>query len=100
VIEKARAVARHLRTPNVMYTIRAQRAPCPILDTETRWQSTFDMLERLLELRNFCESMQSNDAKLHLSDPEWLSIDSLVEILRPAKICTVSLQAQQLTAGV
>jgi hypothetical protein len=100
IIGKARDVAKHLRTPNVMYILRAQKAPCPILDTETRWMSKFDMLERLLELKNFCQSLQSNDSKLLLSDCEWDSISAAVEILRPAKVTTLQLQSDQLTAGV
>ena len=99
IIGKARDVAKHLRTPNVMYILRAQKAPCPILDTETRWQSKFDMLARLLELKAFCQSLQSNDSKLLLSAGEWDAISSIVEILRPAKVTTVKLQSEQLTAG-
>jgi len=47
-----------------------------ILDIETRWNSTYNMLNRLLKLRTNC----SVNAKKLLNDHDWDSIQNLVSI--------------------
>lgn len=70
-----------------------------IVDCPTRWHSTHNMLEWLLELKSFCEDMSPTIDEVNLSENEWEAISNLVSGLNPAKIVTKSLQSDQLTSG-
>ena len=99
VIDRARTVVKHLRTPHVMYLIRAKYLDAPILDNETRWHSKLDMLMRLRELKPFCIELERDDSKLKLSDEDWIAVESICEALTPAKKATKKMRTDQLTAG-
>lgn len=70
-----------------------------IVDCPTRWHSTHYMLERLCELRSFCDDMSPTVNELHLSEPEWQTISNVVNVLKPAKITTKCIQSEQVTTG-
>jgi hypothetical protein len=58
----------------------------PIIDIATRWNSTFDMLERASEYRSIITATiyRSNDdalIKLRLRDDDWECVDALIRIL-------------------
>lgn len=57
------------------------------------------MLERLLKLKPFCERHSSNYPDLKLTEFEWAEIVDLTEALKPAKVLTKQLQAEQLVLG-
>ena len=57
------------------------------------------MEERLLELKDFCQSFDSTDNRLHLSENDWDKIACLKNALLPARIATKTMQSEQLTAG-
>ncbi|KAL0189695.1 hypothetical protein M9458_016794, partial [Cirrhinus mrigala] len=99
LISKARRVAKKLRTQNVVVLLKRMGLKRAIVDCPTRWHSTHDMLERLLELKNFCQDMSPNIKEVNLSGNEWEAIANLVSALKPAKVATKSLQSEQLTAG-
>lgn len=72
----------------------------PILDCNTRWHSTFDMLNRTISLKSFIQNMSGNDLKFKkycLNNFEWKQIETISEVLLPVKICTKKLQSEQLT---
>lgn len=99
IIGKARRVAKKLRTPNVVAVIKRMGHKRAIVDCPTRWHSTHDMLDRLCELRSFCDDMSPTVNELHLSESEWQAISNVVNVLKPAKITTKCIQSEQLTAG-
>ena len=70
-----------------------------ILDSPIRWHSTYDMLNRVLLLKNFCLDMATSNSNLHLPATTWNAFSMLVPVLEPAKIATKSLQYEQLTFG-
>lgn len=49
-----------------------------ILDIVTRWNSTYLMLLRLIELKPFCTDHQLINTDLFLSTRDWDRIDNLV----------------------
>ncbi|KAK5866652.1 hypothetical protein PBY51_020825 [Eleginops maclovinus] len=99
IIAKARRVAKRLRSQNVVCVLKRMGHKRAIVDCATRWHSTHDMLQRLLELKTFCEDMAPTIPDLHLSESEWEYVSNTVDALKPAKIATKCLQSDQLTAG-
>ncbi len=71
----------------------------PILDGQTRWGSSYDMIARLQQLRQFCETMSDAHPEIKLSSLQWERSASLVIALKPAKIASNLFQSEQLTAG-
>lgn len=53
LIKKCRRVVRTLLTPNMVNLIQQQHLRMPIIDCLTRWSSTYYMLKRLVELKDF-----------------------------------------------
>lgn len=51
-----------------------------ILDCDTRWNSIYDMLHRLYELKPFCELIAGDISELELNNDDWELIKSLVKI--------------------
>lgn len=58
-----------------------------------------DMLERLLELRSFCDDMSTTIPELHMSSNDWIQSKLIVSALKPAKISTKLFQSELMTAG-
>uniref|UniRef100_A0A803TRE2 BED-type domain-containing protein n=1 Tax=Anolis carolinensis TaxID=28377 RepID=A0A803TRE2_ANOCA len=67
-------------------------------DVSTRWNSTFKMLERMVEqqkaVHGISLSLVASTGKLVPSKQEWDTISQLVEVLRPFKEATETLSAQ------
>ena len=99
IIAKARCVAKQIHTQNLVAVLKRMGHKRAIVDCATRWHSTHNMLERLFELRSFCEDMSPTIKELHLTESEWEDLSNLVCALKPAKIATKCLQSDQLTAG-
>uniref|UniRef100_A0A2S2NMP6 Histone-lysine N-methyltransferase SUV420H2 n=1 Tax=Schizaphis graminum TaxID=13262 RepID=A0A2S2NMP6_SCHGA len=69
-------------------------------DCLTRWNSTYDMLERLQYLKDFIQNMSVNDKtlkKVALSYHDWQQVETISKALLPAKVCSTKLQTEQLT---
>ncbi|XP_018574395.1 uncharacterized protein LOC108913338 [Anoplophora glabripennis] len=101
LILEARKIVKILRTQTYIYMLRKQKFKKPFIDCPTRWGSTFDMLNRLLELKEFCTEMEfTNFSKFkNMSDSNWNKIYEIVGALEPARKCTKKLQYEQLTLG-
>lgn len=57
----------------------------PILDVPTRWNSTFNMIQRALDLKTPLRSLCTNDNTLKkylITEPEWINIEKLKELLQ------------------
>ncbi|KYQ47163.1 hypothetical protein ALC60_13795 [Trachymyrmex zeteki] len=94
-IENARKLMKKLRTLTLKGMLKALKRRKPIIDCMTRWNSTVDMLERLLELHDICEANE----ELHMTQEAWTEIKSIVQILTPCRVATKNLQREQLTFG-
>ena len=64
----------------------------PPLDVVTRWNSTFDMLESLNALKQFCSDLAPTNKDLHLNDNIWEKIQNICNALKPAKNFTLLLE--------
>ncbi|KYN21155.1 hypothetical protein ALC57_06480 [Trachymyrmex cornetzi] len=94
-IENARKLVKKLRTPTLKRILKAMKRRKPIIDCVTRWNSTVDMLERLLEFHDICETNE----ELHMPQEAWTEIKSIVQTLTPCRVATKNLQREQLTFG-
>jgi Asp-tRNA(Asn)/Glu-tRNA(Gln) amidotransferase C subunit len=99
VILKARAIAKKLRAPNMMASLKRRNALLPIIDVETRWGSTYMMLSRLLQLKAIIQDYAAAASELHASDRTWTSMESIAEVLELPYQVTVRLQSVELTPG-
>ena len=93
------ASAKKLRNPSVFVLLKKLKLRKPVLDCLTRWHSTYDMLQRLLLVKDFYLDMAASNPNLHLPETSWNAFSMFVEVLEPAKIATKSLQCEQLTFG-
>lgn len=58
--------------------VKKKKFKYAIIDIETRWNSLYNMLFRLLELKDFFQEHDDEHPDLILSDSEWDSIQSIV----------------------
>ena len=73
-----------------------------IQDVPTRWNSSYYMLERLIDLRMPIIAVltdknisKQSDAELDLTAHQWLLADSLVTVLKPFELATTLLSAEE-----
>lgn len=92
-------VAKALRTPTMHLVIEERNANQCQHRNETRWSSTFDQCQSLVNLRPICDSLSSLDPDLYLSPQQWKLTNDLLDTLRPVRDLTVKLQAESLTAS-
>ena len=57
VIDSTRCICKKLRNPSVLVLLKKLKLRKPLLDNPTRWHSTYDILQRLLLLKDFCLDM-------------------------------------------
>lgn len=94
-LDKCRSVVKKLRTQNYLIILKNGRYKKPLLDCLTRWNSTFIMLERLLEIRDIVHSLIDENNSLHLSPDDWSFICEFVETFKPIYFATMKLQSEQ-----
>lgn len=97
LIDKCRNVCKKLRTPNRKILIQKFGLRKSIIDCPTRWNYIFDMIQRLLEFKNFCTDIMDSD--LHLDNETWEFCTYFVNIFKPVKQLTLQLQSEQMTLG-
>lgn len=73
----------------------------PVLDNLTRWNSTYTMIMRLLEFKDFCNNPEFNNTypKLKLPDRILTFMEDFINAFKPVYICTKTLQESQLPFG-
>jgi hypothetical protein len=98
ILATSRALAARLRTQNVLRVLQNEGFPNAILDQDTRWSSKFRMMQRLLELKEFCMNHSRTELK-DVRQPEifWDNLEKTAKILAPLADLTTKLQNEQLT---
>ena len=99
VIAQARTVAKKLRTPSMMSLLKKKGGLLPVVDVPTRWGSTFNMLDRLLHLKDTISEYAAAAPYLHLSDTQWQYVEDIRDILKEPYNVTIRLQTANLTPG-
>lgn len=80
--------------------IRQQKLRNPKIDCLTRWSSTYYMLERFVELKDFYVSMISfMPVNCKMNDSDWHNLDGILQILRHFELLTKKLQAVNFTVA-
>ncbi|GBP00576.1 hypothetical protein EVAR_73463_1 [Eumeta japonica] len=69
-LDTIRTIVNKLRTPLYLNWFRNENYPMPILDNSSRWTSTYRMLQRLIELKDYIEQIK-HDAALEISYDTW-----------------------------
>lgn len=107
LISDARKLVGHFRhsakATHALMERQVQPQPKKVIqDVVTRWNSTFYMLERLLELRTAISAVLSDkkisklaDLDLDLTSRQWRLADSLLKLLRPFESATRLVSAEQ-----
>lgn len=100
LIKKCRRVVRTLLTPNMVNLIQQQHLRMPVIDCLTRWSSTYYMLKRLVELKDFYSSMISfMPFNCKLNDSDWHNLNGILNILSFFESTTKKLQAVNFTVA-
>lgn len=98
LIKKSRRIVRKLLSPSMTNLMRQQKVNLAIIDCATRWSSTYYMLERLLQLKDFYKSIMSLlPSNCRLSDTEWQALEGILGILKFFESLTTKLQSVQFT---
>ena len=75
----------------------------PVKENSTRWGSGYDMLARILELKDviifFNAQLASTDAMKGKAFVLWIEIEEVVILVWPWRLVTTELQARDLTIG-
>lgn len=69
----------------------------PQIDVSTRWSSTYNMMNRLCQLKDFCTEYLA--ASEQLSVDEWELVERIVGVLALPYALTLKLQESQLLLG-
>ncbi|GFG29456.1 hypothetical protein Cfor_08213, partial [Coptotermes formosanus] len=97
LIGKLRRVTVATRAPKTDAILKRRAGKGAILDQTTRWGSTYLMVKRLLELKDFIEEMDNEN--LALTESQWTQTKELENLLFHPFTVTKRLQCDDLTPG-
>lgn len=93
--KKFRNFVKYLRKPTIISDIRKNKVTVPKLDNKTRWNSKYNMLLSLKNIRGYCQKK----GILRLNQKDWNFCDMFLKVFEPVKIATLTLQKEQLSFG-
>ena len=96
---KVRKVVNKMHTQNMRLIFKNNSISLPKIDCETRWGSTYDMLDSVVEKKSFLNQIGLANESLLLLDEDWEKISDITEALKPLREATCALQMKNLTAG-
>ena len=96
-IDQIRKVCKKLRTPNMTNLAKKINLRKAILDCPTRWNSTYNMILRLLDYKTFCFDVM--DPEFTLNDEAWEFCSIFIKVFTPVEKLTLKLQNEQMNFG-
>lgn len=97
IIAKLRHVAVTARTPKIDAILKRRAGKGALIDQQTRWGSTYSMIERLIELKAYIVDLDNND--ITLTDSQWMQTEELASVLHFPYKSTLIMQKEDLTPG-
>lgn len=93
-------VAKEARNPNIEKILKETTKKVALIDMETRWGSTYLIIDRLVEMHTFLEDMADvGNNNLKLTKAEWDQAVHLRDLLKKAFIMTKSLKFADCSPG-
>ena len=93
-------MAVELRTPKINEILKRKHKLVAVLDQATRWGSSFQMVDRIIRLREAIKEMcDCGNDKLYLSEAQWNELIGLRDLLKRAYDLTIRLQYSDVTPG-
>ena len=100
VIGRIRNVVKEGRTPKISEIIKKRTKKFLLLDMDTRWGSTFMMLDRLIELKAAVQEIGNcGNRAMVMTDSQWKEAEQLRDLLQKAFEVTKKLQYADITPG-
>ncbi|KAG4059585.1 hypothetical protein PC123_g5504 [Phytophthora cactorum] len=96
-LEEVQQLMRKLRTLNQAAKLRVKTPLVPVLRQDTRWSSTFSMLDRYFRLREFLSADDEDIADLLPSRSVHRKLEDLLSKLRFVESISKKLQSDDLT---
>lgn len=91
-IKECRNIVKKLRTSVRSGSIEIS---LPCLDNVTRWNSTYDMINSILSIRDYIENV---DSASHIN-VNWIFVQNFLAAFHPIAECTLKLQHEQYIIG-
>lgn len=100
VLGRARKLAVELRTPKINEVLKRKHSVVAVLDQDTRWGSSFQMVDRIIRLKEVIKEMcDCGNDKLFLTESQWNEMIGLRDLLKKAYDITIRLQYSDVTPG-
>lgn len=98
LLSTAAKLSAKLRTPIVRLQMNIEHVKNAVMNQVTRWNSTFLMLERLMDIKQFCEKFggEKGFEELKMKKGIWDKFEALVKLLKIVAELTTQLQAENL----
>jgi hypothetical protein len=97
LISMVRQIVTTARTPKIATILKRRAGKGAIIDQATCWDSTYQMIQDLLDLKPFLVDMANPD--LTLRERQWTEVTELEGLLCCPYTVTKKLQAEDLTPG-
>lgn len=96
IVDKAIVLTTKLRTPIIKEKLDFEKLKQAKAFQVTRWNSVQLMLQRIIELKEFCQQNEDVHETLFISDEMWTNFEELLKVLDIAAYLTTVLQSEKL----
>ncbi|CAK9297567.1 unnamed protein product, partial [Gordionus sp. m RMFG-2023] len=98
-LEDIRSILKICKSQKYKSLYSLEKINKPVLDTVTRWNSTYRMLKNLKDNKIFYLKMGHIYLETFINSRLWDRIDAYLTVLSPVNLCTIKLQEKSCTIG-